>query len=185
MAGKPLKCVAAQGENLHMRVASKSRVGHCRIPGRCAILRTIGEAGAMDFAVLFTVAHSSRSRFSITFICSGRETRKARKDTVPHERGLLPMLPSEFLSLLSPIPKLASVARPPTARQRLTRHPARPRPPWHQGTCLSHSTCPGSPGPAPGSKRFRAPCHLIGCAVTPPDSLLEKPDSRKDAQRIS
>ena len=35
---------------------------------------------------------------------------------MPHERGPLPVLPSELLCLLSPIPKLASAARSPTHR---------------------------------------------------------------------
>ncbi len=35
---------------------------------------------------------------------------------MPHERGPLPVLPSEFFYLLSPIPKLASTARSPATR---------------------------------------------------------------------
>ena len=35
----------------------------------------------------------------------------ARKDATPHERGLMPMPPSEFFCLPSPIPMLASAAR--------------------------------------------------------------------------
>ena len=35
---------------------------------------------------------------------------------MPHERGPLPVLPSEFFCLLSPIPKLASAARSPVTR---------------------------------------------------------------------
>ena len=37
-----------------------------------------------------------------------QETRKAREDAMPHERGSMPVLPSEFsITTLSPIPKLA------------------------------------------------------------------------------
>ena len=35
---------------------------------------------------------------------------------MPHERGPLPVLPSEFFCPLSPIPKLASAARSPATR---------------------------------------------------------------------
>jgi hypothetical protein len=43
-------------------------------------------------------------------ICRDR-TRKARKDAIPHERGFMPVPPSDFVAPLSPIPKLASAAR--------------------------------------------------------------------------
>ena len=43
-------------------------------------------------------------------ICRDEETQKARKDAIPYERGLLPVPTSEFCTLLSPIPMLASAA---------------------------------------------------------------------------
>jgi hypothetical protein len=49
-------------------------------------------------------------------ICRGRETQNAREDAMPHERGFKPVPPSEFFCLLSPMPKVASAARPPATR---------------------------------------------------------------------
>ena len=48
----------------------------------------------------------------------GQETQKAREDAMSHERRTFPVPPSEFSCLFSPIPKLASAARPPATRHR-------------------------------------------------------------------
>jgi rubredoxin len=40
-----------------------------------------------------------------SFVCYGGDTRKARKDAMPHERGLLPVLPSEFACPVCADPK--------------------------------------------------------------------------------
>jgi len=65
---------------------------------------------------LFTVLVRVERISTKMVICRSQETRKAREDTMPHERGPLPVLPSEFFCLLSPIPKLASAARSPATR---------------------------------------------------------------------
>jgi hypothetical protein len=52
------------------------------------------------------------------------ETRKAREDTVPHERGLKPVPPFEFFPCSRRFPKLASVACPPVTRRPVSRNPA-------------------------------------------------------------
>ena len=87
----------------------------CGALDTCARLRTIGEAGVQ---VTHWILHPAPGQAAPTDCATyrTRETRKARKDAMPHERGILPVLPSEFLCPLSPIPKLAlMLARQPLA----------------------------------------------------------------------
>ncbi len=83
----------------------KTRGGYCRRSGRCARLRTIGRSERHG-QTLKSRVKPQREVCALTqldarkaFVRRIRETRKARKDAMPHERGSSPVLPSEFSSI--------------------------------------------------------------------------------------
>jgi hypothetical protein len=83
-----------QGQKRPMRVRSKTCSGPCRTSGTCARLRTIKRANATIelFTILVRPGQISLSGFPAT----AWKHEKAREDRLPHERGLLPVPPSEF-----------------------------------------------------------------------------------------
>ena len=121
-----------QPERTRVRRVCESRVNYAYwiLPssGSCARLRTIdrsngdgetrtsGKTAEVDCAP--RLARGQRTSTQRT-----GETRKARKDAIPHERGLSPVPPSEFSSLPSPIaiPASAAKCQLPDLRQRLPR----------------------------------------------------------------
>jgi len=98
---------------------------------------------------------------------------------MPHERGLLPVPPSEFLTLLSPIPKLASAARRQPLANPSTETPANP-------LTLRHLTTALRPPPECLALLWkndaRVPLHLCSRrAVQLPLHSRKSGKSRKDA----
>jgi hypothetical protein len=115
-----------QGHEHPVRVRSKTCLGPCRTSGMCARLRTIMRANAT--IELFTIlVRSGQISFSISSATAGRR-KKAREDRLPHERGLLPVPPSEFCCNALADPK-ARFCRSPAShsstRQRNPRLPPR------------------------------------------------------------
>lgn len=100
-------------------VTTSSRFGHCRTSGKCARLRTIERETS-------ATGTPSRNIYALWVNIEQKrpthrrwETQIARKDAMPHERGSLPLLPSEFSITTLADPKPASAARSPTVNQRL------------------------------------------------------------------
>ncbi len=103
-----------------------ARSGDCRLSGQCARLRTIERSEAQRASPFKKFFCALRADFGANLLhaCKWSKTRKARKDAMPHERGLKPVPPSEFFP--SPIPKLASAARSPVTRRPVFQEPSRP-----------------------------------------------------------
>ena len=104
---------------------------------------------------------------------------------MPHERGPLPVLPSEFSCLLSPIPKLASAARSPVTHT-VNGIPAcrlsKPLTPRHLATML---TAPPEGLALPRPANACVPIHNSQSAPTKPAPFPEKIGiGRKDATTI-
>jgi hypothetical protein len=67
------------------------------------MLRTIEETKLRSN--LFTILVRTGQILHQSSHCRSRETQKARKDTIPRERGPLPVLPSEFFCVALADPK--------------------------------------------------------------------------------
>jgi hypothetical protein len=142
--GSRVECCSQSGTNV--RATSKSRNGHCRYTGRCAMLRTIERCRAQRaVAVLDTRVRFVKMANRYYAISRARETQKARKDAMPHERGLKPVPPSEFFnpaladsqsSLLSLARQSLFAGHPGTQPSRLNH--------WRHGTCFSRFPRPSS-----------------------------------------
>ena len=158
--------------------------GHCRASAFRATLRTSGEINATKKPVYDS--GTRRADFPKMGTPRSRETQKAREDTMPHERGPLPVLPSEFFCLLSPIPKLASAARSP-ATLAVNKKPAcrlvKPLTQRH----LSANRIPPPEGLALPRicGRLRASTHLPRRAIPLRPFPRKNGTGRKDAQPLS
>ena len=104
---------------------------------------------------------------------------------MPHERGPLPVLPSEFSTLLSPIPMLASAA----TRQPLYPHQREPGLTWYplDPKALNYRAVSAARmlGSTLACERMRATDSFFERATQPRSIPPEKGMSRKDAQRLS
>jgi hypothetical protein len=99
------------------RIARTSRRfpprGRCRRLEECARLRTSGEKERQECRFRGPLC-VKRVNFTTEVRCSpDRETRKARKDAMPHERGSMPVLPSEFSIATLADPKARFCCSPP------------------------------------------------------------------------
>jgi len=114
-----------------VRARSKTR-------GRCCVLRagaldcaqledasTTAEPGITGETVKGSCAHMADRALKI-FSAAHRETRKARKDAMPHERGSSPVPPIEFSSIVLADRKIRFRRESPAARPPSTAAPPDP-----------------------------------------------------------
>jgi hypothetical protein len=73
-----------------------ARSGDCRLSGQCARLRTIERSEAQRETPPIIFLRLRRALSKIALACQRLETRIARKDAMPHERGPIACAPSEF-----------------------------------------------------------------------------------------
>ena len=90
-APKRQSCQACYGS-----VTTKKRVGHCLISGKCARLRTIERRKRNGVSPLKIFLRFRQVLSKIALTCRSWETRIAREDAMPHERGLMPVPPPEI-----------------------------------------------------------------------------------------
>jgi hypothetical protein len=110
-----------QAYSLEKRRPKKSRHRRCCASGYCARLaHNRKQTGGLSSRCLLT-----RGRVRLNPDLPRRDT-KAREDAIPHERGLLPVPPSDFCCIAIADPKARFCCSPPASRHPSTGNPPIP-----------------------------------------------------------
>ena len=145
---------SSHAKHVCLRVALKTRHRRCRISGLCARLRTIGEAGAQVNNLVHSCTYQVDFAGKDPYLpVVGRHKKPVRTQCLTSAARCLCPHPNS-LALLSPIPKLASAARPPATRHSSTGNPPIPLTLRHLN--LARCPPPGVLGSAPACGRLRA-----------------------------